>query len=105
MKKSEVALLIECGFTRPSMYKRSVWNKITLIMEFLVNKNVLVRVDGEVKYGTSDGHVPTEDDIKSWADAYLESPFIQHLDELKQLSKQLHLPLTSGELLKAYVNI
>lgn len=105
MKKNEIELLIECGFTRPSMYKRSVWNKITLIMEFLVNKNMLVHVDGEVKYGTSDGHVPTEEDIKSWADAYLESPFIHHLDELKQLSKQLRLPLTSGELLKAYISI
>lgn len=105
MKKNEIILLIECGFTRPSMYKRSVWNKITLIMEFLVNKNMLVRLDGEIKYGTSDGHVPTEDDIRLWADAYLESPFIHHLDELKQLSKQLRLPLTSGELLKAYINI
>lgn len=105
MKKSEVMLLIECGFTKPSMYKRSVWNKITLIMEFLVNKNMLVRVDGEVKYGTSDGHVPTEENIKNWASIYLESPFIHHLDELKQLSKQLRLPLTSGELLKAYINI
>lgn len=105
MKKSEVMLLIECGFTKPSMYKRSVWNKITLIMEFLVNKNMLVRVDGEVKYGTSDGHVPTEENIKNWANVYLESPFIHHLDELKQLSKQLRLPLTSGELLKAYINI
>ena len=105
MKKSEVMLLIECGFTKPSMYKRSVWNKITLIMEFLVNKNMLVRVDGEVKYGTSDGHVPTEENIRNWANIYLESPFIHHLDELKQLSKQLRLPLTSGELLKAYINI
>lgn len=105
MKKSEVMLLIECGFTKPSMYKRSVWNKITLIMEFLVNKNMLVRVDGEVKYGTSDGHVPTKENIRNWANVYLESPFIHHLDELKQLSKQLRLPLTSGELLKAYINI
>lgn len=105
MKKNEIELLIECGFTRPSMYKRSVWNKITLIMEFLVHKNMIVHVDGEVKYDTSDGHIPTEEDIKNWADAYLESPFIHHLDELKRLSKQLHLPLTSGELLKAYINI
>lgn len=105
MKKNEIVLLIECGFTRPSMYKRGVWNKITLIMEFLVNKNMIVHVDGEVKYGTSDGHVPTEDDIKSWADAYLRSPFIHHLDELRQLSKKLRLPLTSSELLKAYINI
>lgn len=105
MKKNEIVLLIECGFTRPSMYKRGVWNKITLIMEFLVNKNMIVHVDGEVKYGTSDGHVPTEEDIKSWADAYLRSPFIHHLDELRQLSKKLRLPLTSSELLKAYINI
>ena len=105
MKKNEIVLLIECGFTKPSMYKRSVWNKVTLIMEFLVNKNMIAHVDGEVKYSTFDGHAPTGEDIKSWADAYLESPFIHHLDELKQLSKQLHLPLTSGELLKAYINI
>lgn len=105
MKKNEIVLLIECGFTRPSMYKRSVWNKITLIMEFLVNKNMIVRLDGEIKYGTSDGHVPTLNDIQNLADEYLTSPFYSHLDELKQLSKQLRLPLTSGELLKAYLNI
>lgn len=105
MKKNEIVLLIRCGFNKPSMYKRSVWNKITLIMEFLVNRNKIVRVDGEIKYGTSDGHVPTENDIQNLADEYLASPFYSHLDELKQLSKQLRLPLTSGELLKAYMNI
>lgn len=105
MNKNEVASLIECGFTRPSMYKRSVWNKVTLIMEFLVNQNMVVHVDGEVKYGTHDGQAPNKDTIRSWADAYLKSPLSNHLEELKQLSKQLHLPLTSGELLKAYINI
>lgn len=105
MNKNEVTMLISAGFNRPSMYKRSVWNKVTLIMEFLTNQNLLIRMDGEIKYGTSDGHVPTESDIQKWADAYLNSPFYSHLDELKQLSKQLHLPLTSGELLRQYMNI
>ena len=105
MNRNEVTMLINAGFNRPSMYKHSVWNKVTLIMEFLTNQNLLIRMDGEIKYGTSDGHVPTEGDIQKWTDAYLSSPFYSHLDELKQLSKQLHLPLTSGELLRQYMNI
>lgn len=105
MKRIDIATLIDCGLKPSSMFKRSVWNKVELVMNYLVNTGKLEKRSGEIKYGSIDGHVILEDEMMSLADFYMRSPFCSHLEELKQLSKELHLPLTSGKLLQIYMNI
>lgn len=105
MKRIDIAMLIACGLRPSSMFKRSVWNKVKLIMDYLVNTGKLEKRSGEIKYGSIDGHAILEDEMLALADFYMASPFCTHLEELKQLSKKLRLPLTSGELLQAYMNI
>lgn len=104
MKKENVIELIRLGFGPTHYLKRSVWVKVERVMEFLVNKNEVVRIKGEVKYEPRKGY-HSNDDINRWADMYLHSPFSEHLEEMKKLSKELNLPLNSRELLAQFINL
>lgn len=104
MKASDVMTLIRLGFEPAHYLKRSAWSKVKLVMEFLVNKGLVVRTTGEVKYSMPDGHRYTSSDLTKLVDAFMRSPFTDHLNELKVLSKNTGLPLKSAELLNSYMN-
>lgn len=97
------AQLIECGFHPAHLFKRSTWTKVERIMEFLANKGEVVRLSGPIKYGTRNGVVHTDEVIRL-AKVYLKSPFVEHIDQMRAMSKELGLPLNSIELLKAFTN-
>jgi len=102
MKKEELQNTIRMGLIVPASYlKRGSWNKIERVMEYLVKKGYVVRKDGDIKYAKKYHDISVE----TMATAYLRSPFMEHLDEYKKLGEELHLPLNSGTLLRAFNNI
>lgn len=100
MNKENIKTLIRLGFEPARYFKRSAWVKVERVMEFLVNKGEVSKVNGEVKYAGD----RTEENIERWAGMFLCSPFMEHLEGMKKLSKELGLPLNSGKLLQAYMN-
>lgn len=104
MKEKEVMRMIMMGCYAPSSsFKRSVWVRIERVMEFLANKGEIKRVNGEVKYETPDGRLH-DTDLRRWTDMYVNSPLNEHIDELIALAREMHLPVNSGEVLKAFMN-
>ena len=102
MKKEELENTIRMGLIVPASYlKRSSWNKIERVMEYLVKKGYVVRKDGDIKYAKKYHDISVE----TMATAYMRSPFMEHLAEYKRLGEELHLPLNSGTLLKAFNNV
>lgn len=104
MKKEEVITLIRLGFEPARYFKRSAWTKVERVMEFLVNKGFVVKLHGDVKYGSHNGGY-TENDLNIWAKAFIESPLSEHIGKMKELSKQMGLPLNSKELLNEYMKL
>lgn len=104
MEIVNIANLIRMGFEPSCYFKRSVWSKITRVMDYLVNKGLIQRTYGEVKYATLSWVPPTDAEIVELARIYMESPLHEHLGEMKKLSKETGLPLNSGELLLAYTD-
>lgn len=103
MNIESIKTLIRLGFEPAHYFKRSAWVKVERVMEFLVNRGEVVKVNGLVKYAPCKG-THDEQDIARWAKMFMKSPFTEHIEGMKQLSKELNLPLNSGELLKAYMN-
>ena len=102
MKKQELENTIRMGLIVPASYfKRGAWNKIERVMEYLVKQGLVVRKEGDIKYGKKYHDIP----VTAMAETYLGSPFMEHLDEYKRLGAELHLPLNSGTLLKAFNNL
>lgn len=95
--------LIECGFHPAYLFKRSTWTKVQRIMEFLANKGEVIRLAGPIKYGMRSG-VSHTDEVIRLAKVYLKSPFVEHIEQMKTMSKELGLPLNSIELLRAFTN-
>lgn len=103
MNIESIKTLIRLGFEPAHYFKRSAWVKVERVMEFLVNKGEIVKVNGQVKYATRCGN-HTEEDVVRWAKMFIGSPFIEHIEGMKKLSKELGLPLNSGKLLQAYMD-
>ena len=103
MNIESIKTLIRLGFEPAHYFKRSAWVKVERVMEFLVNKGEIVKVNGQVKYAARGGN-HNEEDVVRWAKMFMQSPFSEHLDGMKKLSKELGLPLNSGKLLQAYMN-
>ena len=102
MERKELQNTVRMGLIVPANYfKRSAWGKIERVMEYLVKQGLIVRKDGDIKYAKKSHDIS----IETLVDAYLSSPFISHIDEMKKLSADLHLPLNSGTLLKAFNNL
>ena len=104
MRLDELKNLIRMGFEDPRFFKRSTWTKIEQIMQYLVNKGCVKENNGNVKYRTLYGGTPVESDIQKWAELYMKSPFVEHLDGLKATAKSLGLPLNDGRVLKEFMN-
>lgn len=102
MKKEELQNTIRMGLIVPASYfKRSAWINIERVMEYLVKQGLVVRKQGDIKYAKKYHEIPME----RLVDAYYHSPFMEHMDEVRKLSADLHLPLNSGALLKAFNNV
>lgn len=104
MKLQEVKQLIRIGFENPTFFKRSTWVKTTRIMDYLCNKGFIERNNGSVKYKPLYGGTPLEEDITRWANAYMKSPFVDHLETLKGISEDMHLPLNDGRVLERFMS-
>ena len=104
MKLQEVKQLIRIGFENPTFFKRSTWCKVTRVMDYLCNKGFIEKNNGSVKYKTFYGGTPLEEDITRWANSYMKSPFVGHLETLKSISKDMHLPLNDGRVLERFMN-
>lgn len=103
MNIENIKTLIRLGFEPAHFFKRSTWVKIERVMEYLVNKGEVVKVNGQVRYAScSKSH--TEEDIARWAKMFMQSPFTEHLEGMKKLSKEMGLPLNSNKLLSTYMN-
>ena len=101
-KEEEVKNTVRMGLIVPASYfKRSAWVNVERTMEYLVKKGLVVRKQGDIKYAKK-SHDITLDML---VDAYYHSPFVEHIDELRKLSADLHLPLNSGALLKVFNNV
>ena len=103
MKRENIKTLIRLGFEPARYFKRSAWVKVERVMEFLVNKGEVVKVNGDVKYVPRRGKYD-ELDLEVWAKMFMQSPFVEHLEGMKKLSKELGLPLNSGKLLQTYMD-
>lgn len=103
MNKESIKTLIRFGFEPACYFKRSAWVKVERVMEFLVNRGEIKKQDGEVKYAAPNGKA-TESDVERWALLFINSPFTEHIESMKRLSKELGLPLNSGKLLEAYMD-
>ena len=100
MNRKEVETFIRLGFEPPKYFKRSVWVKDERIMEYLANKGMVESTpQSERKYQ------PLGYSIEQLAEAYLKSPLREHLNEMKELSKQTGLPLNSKELLSNFLKL
>lgn len=104
MELQEVKNLIRMGFEDPRFFKRSTWTKIERIMQYLTNKGCIKENVGNTKFKTLYGGSPLESDVQNWAVMYMRSPFVEHLNELKKISKDLGLPLNDGRVLKEFMN-
>ena len=98
MNRKDLITFIRLGFEPSHFFKRSVWTKVERIMEYLVNAGLVEKQSAPVKYRSTH----TVDEL---VDAYLKSPFSSHLEEMEALSKELHLPLCSKELLNNFLNL
>lgn len=105
MKQNEIKCLISLGFSPASYFKRSSWMNIQRVMEYLSNRGFIKRTQGEIKYSTLDGKMPTLDELDHWATEYRMSPVVARIEEMKKLSRELSLPLNSGKLLQKYMDI
>ena len=101
MEIENIKTLIRLGFEPSRYFKRSAWVKVERVMEFLVNKGEISKVNGEVKYVGE----RTEENITRWANMYMQSPFVEHTDEILRMSKELGLPLNSLELLNKFMDL
>lgn len=102
MKKEEVKNTVRMGLIVPAKdFKRSAWVNVERVMEYLIKKGLVVRKQGDIKYAKKSHEIS----LDTLAEAYLHSPFMEHIDEIRKLSTDLHLPLNSGALLKAFNNV
>ena len=101
MNREDVKTLIRLGFEPARYFKRSAWVKVERVMEFLVNKGEVVKVNGDAKYAAPNGKA-TEGDIDKWASLYMKSPFSEHFGDMKRLSSETGLPINSKELLNKF---
>lgn len=102
MKREELQNTIRMGLIVPTSYfKRSAWVKVERVMEYLVKKGLVVRREGDIRYAKKSHDISLE----RLTDAYYESPFIEHMEEIRRMSADLHLPVNSGALLKAFNDI
>ena len=104
MNKAEIKNLIRIGFENPAYFKRGTWVKSKRIMDYLVKKGLVKETVGPQKYSTLYGHKPVEEDIEKWAEAYIKSPFMDHIDELRLISKRMRLPINDCRVLKEFMN-
>lgn len=110
MKKREIITLIKIGFDRPKYYKRSTWNKAVKVMNYLVeNTNGEVQKIhtgfGLAKYNTK--VKITKEKINEWANQYkrsLDIPVVAAIPELKEIAKNMNLPVNDGRVLREYFN-
>lgn len=103
MNIENIKTLIRLGFEPARYFKRSAWVKVERVMEFLVNRGEVARLNGEIKYIPVD-KVASEEEIERWARMFITSPLGEHIEGMRKLSKELGLPLNSGELLQAYMD-
>ena len=102
MKRKELENTIRMGLIVPASYfKRSAWINVERVMEYLVKAGLVVRKQGDIKYAKRSHDIS----LDRLTDAYYNSPFVDHVDEMRKLSADLHLPLNSGALLKAFNNV
>lgn len=102
MKREELQNTVRMGLIVPASYfKRSAWINVERVMEYLVKQGLVVRKKGDIKYAKRSHDIT----LKRLVEAYYHSPFMEHMDEVRKLSADLHLPLNSGALLKAFNNV
>lgn len=102
MNRNEIMQLIWCGFAPSSYYKRSVWLRIERIMEYLANKGYILRVTNQPYKYAYDSKLDRKT-IEGWADEYMRSPFVEHLEEMKALSYEMHLPMNDIRVLREFL--
>lgn len=99
-----VKTLIRLGLEQsPQFFKRSIWLKVERVMEFLVNKDEIMKVKGSVKYAAKTE--ASDENITRWAKMYLTSPLMEHIEGMKKLSRETRIPLNSGKLLSLYMDL
>ena len=105
MTQKEIIQIINAGFTPANFFKRGAWTKIERVMNYLANVGLIIRTpNSEVKFATIDGCSLTEDEINVMANRYMHSPFTEHFNEYAQLSAETGLPMSSGKLLKIFMD-
>lgn len=100
MNKQEIESLIGFGFTPSDALKRSTWNKVTRVMDYLVSKGIIARKSGSVKYQKNDGSAVTQQDIECMAKMYLTSPLHEHVDELRMVARQHGIAVNNGKIFR-----
>ena len=73
MNTKNITTLIRLGFTPSSLLKRSTWNKVQRVMNWLVEKNLVIATMGEVKYSLPNGTPITDKDVDKLTKAYMDS--------------------------------
>ena len=104
MTVTETKNLIRMGFEPSSYFKRGTWTKIERVMEFLRNKGLVERLCSDIKYRACEGY-DTAHVVDEGSRMYMESPFINHYEDILALAKSMGKPLNSGEVLDAFINI
>lgn len=98
----KIEMIIRAGFMKPSMLKRSTWNQVSKVMDFLVEKGAVVKCKGEIKYASPMGEI-TDEYIKSLVKTYKDSPVQEHVKELEALAKTMKLPVSDGRVLNKFM--
>lgn len=112
MKTQEIIESIKIGFDKPRLYKRSVWNKVVKVMEFLSDNTngEVMRTNlglGLEKYRT--GVVINDEQLAIWALAYKRSlglPILveEAFPELERIARELGVKVNNGVVLTEYFN-
>ena len=100
--EANIEKIIVAGSSIPAnFFKRSTWKKIECVMEFLFNEGLVTSTPFHpVKY-----RLIETVSMDRMVTAYMNSPFEKHFEAYKALGESLGLPLNSGELLKAFVEL
>lgn len=105
MNTKNIAMLIRLGFTPSSLLKRSTWNKVQRVMNWLVEKNLVITTIGEVKYSLPNGTPVTDRVVEKLTKAYMGSPIWEHMNELKAIATENGIKINNGKVITKFCNL
>ena len=105
MNTKNIAMLIRLGFTPSSLLKRSTWNKVQRVMNWLVEKNLVITTIGEVKYNLPNGTPITDKVVEKLTKAYMSSPIWEHMNELKAIATENGIKINNGKVITKFCNL